>query len=303
MHFEDTFPSHLFVEMCYGRENKFGFIFEQNLPHRDFNYLCEAYGVFNGCYELAREIFEIGKNKNFNETFTYIPINIDFIDKINVNVRLSPNSGYSPTESKLVKGKFRPLKLYIGFRTTDEKIISAIMHELLHAYEDYKRKTNKAIDINTKAKNIGYFKNRQNQTNEGMEYKISMILYFLNNFERNAYVTQMIGLLRTCDKKFYDINEVLKFIKSTVPYKNYQTIFTWAEELCDIESEYWQSYVLKIVNKRSEHNFTTFNQFLKWMVINVLKFQKKFNNVIPKIAAEYLDMVETLHSPITELIK
>ena len=72
--------------------------------------------------------------------------------------------------------------------------------------------------------------------------------------------------------------------------------------MCDIESEYWQSYVLKIVNERSEHNFTTFNQFLKWMVINVLKFQKKFNNVIPKIAAEYLDMVETLHSPITELI-
>ena len=55
---KDYFPAHLFIEMCYGRKNKFGLIYEQKLPYEEFNKLCESYGVFNGCQELTEEIIE-----------------------------------------------------------------------------------------------------------------------------------------------------------------------------------------------------------------------------------------------------
>lgn len=304
IHFEDTFPSHLFVEMCYGRENKFGFIYEQKLNHRDFNYLCESYGVFNGCYELAKDLYNYGIYYNFPSNITYTVENNDFINTINISFTKSNISSYMPTLSKIINDKFHPLVLEIGLSEKENITISSIMHELLHAYEDYKRKKELAISISQKAKNIGYFKNNaaRKVNSTSLEKALSYILYFITNFERNAYITQIIGEIKASKKTFNNIKEILTFIKSTIPYTYYQNTFKNAEFLCNLKDKSIQSEVLYLTNQLSNHNFETYNQFVKWLSAKIYKCRKKFNNIIPKIAAQQLDIVETFQKPIIELI-
>ena len=304
IHFNDTLPSHLFVEMCYGRENKFGFIYEQKLPHRDFNYLCEAYGVFDGCYDLAQELYSFGALNHFDSDLTYKPKNTDFIDTINLSFVYADTSSYQPTLSNIKNDKFQPLTIEIGFKGKENVVISSIMHELLHAYEDYKRKSELTIGLHQKARNIGYYKNNvsQNAFSSRLTKMLSYILYYLTDFERNAYITQIAGEIKACKKTFNNIKEILDFIKSTIPYQNYQTIFKFGEELCNIKDKSIQTRIVVFTDYLSNNNFKTYNQFVKWLSTKIYKYRKKINNIIPKIAAQQLDIVESFQSSVNELI-
>ena len=162
INFIDTFPSHLFIEMCYGRQNRFGFIYEQNLCNSDFKQLCESYGLFNGCDKISDIIYEKScecNNKGVN-LFNIKISNCDFIDVIVVQLIDGNIDSYIADKSVIDKNKkFNPLVLYVGINGTSQICKSAIMHELTHAYEDYKRCVGKAQTLMTKAKNIGYDKN------------------------------------------------------------------------------------------------------------------------------------------------
>lgn len=304
--FYDTFPTHFFIEMCYGRKNDFGVIYEQNIPHKDFKTLCEAYGVFNGCYELAVEIMNYAYKccENEDYSFTFKVDNSSFINNIKITIVAGQISSFDTTNSKIINNKFNPLSLRIGIQCIENNQKALIMHELTHAYEDYKRNINNTQSLNTKAKNIGYYKNPISMTPfyNIVKKRVSYILYHLTDFERNAYIAAIKGLFMDTDIKFRDINQALQYVKQTIIYKNYQQIFDVGEMLCNETNKENQKEILYYVNTLSNNNFTTYNQFVKWLSNRILKFQKKFNKIIPKIAAEYFNMVETYNAPINYLI-
>ena len=297
IHFEDTFPAHLFIEMCYGRKNKWGLIYEQKLNRKKFKLLCETYGVFDGCYKLAEEILFYIKDKiptAINNDFYIFIKNSNFIDKIRLITYNGDCASYEYEESKIVNGKFSPLTITIGVVDNEKNILSSIMHELTHAYEDYKRYMNNAISLTKKAKNVNYAETVKGVSSyDELKSMLSYLLYFLNEIERNAFITEMDGLLSLCNQKFHNIQEVLNFIRETKPYSDYQQVFELGEMICNVTDKLAQYYILTRLKEISNHKFTTYNQFVKWLSNKIYKFQRKFNEIIPKMAAQHLNMTES----------
>ena len=124
----------------------------------------------------------------------------------------------------------------------------------------------------------------------------------MTDFERNAYIAQIKGELEACDKAFWDIKDAFEYIKTTVPYRNYQTIFSFCSELCGIENNKAQKDILKYVSELSNYNFKTYDDFRNWLNMKMKKYQRKFNNILPKIAAEYLTLSESFNPSMNYLI-
>ena len=80
-------------------------------------------------------------------------------------------------------------------------------------------------------------------------------------------------------------------------------MFQWGEQLCNEKDVESQKEILKHVHNLSNNEFRTYNQFVKWLSNKIIKYQKKFNNIIPKMAAQYINMTETFHNPLTFLIE
>lgn len=294
----DSFNQHFFVEFYYNRDNRGGFIFEEKLPKEKLKLICEAYGLFDGCMDLVEEIYEAVLYGGGAYSTT---INVDhpYFKTINFKLSVSPTSSYHPLKSVINDGKYDPLVLTLGadplYKGYPNRFKAAIAHELLHAYENLKRHNNKAISLAQKVKNIGYNKNDTSifYNENSIEKTISAVLYYLTDFERNAYVAQIKSELQLSDTVFNDISDAMKFVKSTVTYQNYEIVFSWANELCSVTDKETQAVIVYIVNSRSNNNFKTYNQFKKWLTRLAYKTERKFNNIIPKVAAESLKLDET----------
>lgn len=304
--FTDTFPSHFFVEMYYNRKKKSGgFIFEENLREGDFSLLCEQYGIFKGCEDIAKEILEAVKSMTENNINNWLFSigNSDFIKTLEITIKYRTSSSFL-TNSEVKEGKYDPLRLIIGIIGTYKDLFSSIMHELLHAYENYQRLSVNNTSIENVAKKIGYDKNPISRTPSysDVKQKISYILYHLTDFERNAYIAQIQGELSSCKRKFNDIKDALDYIKTTVPYQNYHTIFEYCTELCNVTDTDRQRLILSYIEELSNQSFKTYSQFTKWLEKKVYKYQKKFSQIIPKIASQYLTISEMLNPSLTHLI-
>jgi len=304
--FVDSFPAHFFVEMYYNRDKKNGgFIYEEKLDHSHFTQLCESYGVFNGCEEITKEIMDIVDYmlKNNVEIFKTKINNNTFIENVEIKLTNTSSSAFYG-DSQIKNGKYNPLRLRIGIATTKRNIMSSIMHELLHAYENQQRYVNNAPSMGKAARTIGYDKNPINKTvsYNDIKQKISYILYHFTDFERNAYIAQIKGELEACDKSFWDIKDAFDFIKTTIPYRNYQKIFSFCSELCEIENNKVQKDILDYTSELSNYNFKTYDSFRNWLIMKMKKYQRKFNNILPKIAAEYLTLSESFNQSMNYLI-
>ena len=304
--FVDSFPAHFFVEMYYNREKKNGgFIYEEKLDHSHFTQLCESYGVFNGCGEVTKKIMEIVDYMLENSINIFQTKIKDgrFIEKVEIKLRNTSNSAFY-TGSEIKNNKYDPLRLIIGVATSRKNIISSVMHELLHAYENQQRYVNNAPSMGKAARTIGYDKNPINKTvsYNDIKQKISYILYHFTDFERNAYIAQIKGELEACDKSFWDIKDAFEYIKTTIPYRNYQKIFSFCSELCEIENNKVQKDILDYTSELSNYNFKTYDSFRNWLIMKMKKYQKKFNNILPKIAAQYLTLSESFNPSMNYLI-
>ena len=304
----DSFNQHFFVEFYYNKDNRDGFIFEEKLPKKELNLICEAYGLFDGCMDLVEKIYEtvLYGGGVYNTT-----INVDhpYFKTINIKLTDSYTSSFHPLKSEINDGKYDPLVLTLGVKCLHEgqpnRFKAAIAHELLHAYENLKRYNNKTISLGQKVKNIGYNKNDTSifYNENSIEKTISAVLYYLTDFERNAYVAQIKAELQLADTVFSDINDAMKFVKNTVTYQNYEIVFSWANELCSQTDKETQAMIVYIVNSRSNNHFKTYNQFKKWLTRLAYKTERKFNNIIPKVAAESLKLDETFSENHDVLLK
>lgn len=303
----DTFPTHFFIEMCYGRKNEYGFIYEQKLTSDRFFKLCESYGIFDGCQELTEEILEnlyIAINRDI-KNYMFNPKNNSFAKTILLKITDYGYNFYSGYESKFKDNKFDPLVICIdNSAISDNASKPAIMHELTHAYQEYRHFLNNTDGLVKQAQRLGYSKNNVEdaETFGKVKRMISYILYHLTDFERNAYIAQIKGEMENSEERFENITQALNFVKETVTYGNYQTVFRWANHLCSITDSDKQEIVLMYIKELSNLQFNTYNQFVKWLSNKVSQYQRKFNTIVPKIAAQYLKMNESFSRPIDYLI-
>ena len=292
------FRTHLFVEL-FLRQHR-GLLWEQSI-NNDRNLLFEEYGVFNGCEKIARRLMHIIKEKGRRQYHYSVNIkNCDFIDSLDITMNLNRNgAAYLPNTSNInQEGKYDPISLDIGVMLLDdnEGLLACLMHELLHAYQDMNLKK-KGTSLEDRLRTQGYFKNQTMPKG-----KLQQMLYYINSYEVGAYVNSIVGELKSTSKFFTSIDDVMEFIKNTITYKNYQTIMRWCNGLEYVKDPNEQKQILKYGVDNTNIDFTTYNQFLKWLKTKCYKIQRKFNTIVPKLAYDHLQMGGHLKSPNRELI-
>lgn len=306
--FTDMFPVHFFIEMMHNRKREFAFIYEERIPYSNVELLMEEYGEFKGCESLASEITRTIKQKAKASiyNFSYHPKNGLFINELEIELTIGSLCSYELAKSHFNgKGLYEPLYLTIGVDSlADGTIKSAIMHELTHAYEDYMRHSHGAESLKDKTRKIGYGKNPIDMADTYDNFKkiVSFILYHINDFERNAYIAKIKGICYDYNERFDSITQALEWVKTTVPYHNYKIIFSWGETLCNETDPTRQEEILEYVRELSNYDFKTYKRFAKWLEKKINDYKRKFDNIIPKIAASTLKFNEALNPSIDYLI-
>ena len=294
--FVDTFATHLFIEMVYGRPNG-GLIKEQFIREsRDYKMLCESYGLFNGCTQIAKALTDkvLIALKNNEPSFRVVLKNQWFISVIRIvfdeRVQASYNQGLS-----VINGKFDPLVININPNMTNfYDIRVALMHELMHGYEDWCRRANNAESVLDNQKKIGYFKNinYRNEDLTDIEKIVNKFLYRMNDTERNAYIGQIKGELDTCNLTFNSVSDVLDFLKNLPAYKRYEYVFQMGEWLCNVTDVTVQQKILDATKKMSNYGFRNYANFAKWVRDKLYNYQRKFNTMFSRMAKERLRLNE-----------
>ena len=299
----DTLSAHMFIEMYFNGRNKRR-LNENKFNYRNFKILCEEYGVFDGCYEQAVEICNyVKKMKSLSlRTSELKPHYIDFANNIEINLKNKSGSCYLPEASKVYydrdnnSTKYYRICLDIGIQQSDESLISSTMHELTHAYEDYKRHNNSPTSIHSTSMKIGYYKNPVGlaETYRPIKRAISYFLYFTTDFEINAFIPQIAGDMKQCNIKFNNAEDAMEYINAIPTYTNYKIVLNWGKQLTELTSRNMQNLIVKEANHLSENKFKTYSQFCKWVLTKIRRVEKRLYSVIPKLAMRYLNIKSEL---------
>ena len=298
----DSLRTHIFIEFYYRNGNKFLNEHNSKLSFKELN---ESYGVFNGCETLAKKIYnrlrELKLQNGERIIITLELENNQWIDSIDVMAYVDEqsNTGASYISSSELalygnRNKFSPLELTVNLNS--KNIVVNLMHELTHAYEDYNRRIKGKKNMIDRALESGYHLNKRVGNYDNEKKYLSFILYYLTDFEINAHLSQLKGELQNCNKHFYNIQEIVDFLRKTDVYKRYSIIKSYIDFFSSISDEKSQSIVLSWVSDLSNLKFRAYKNFVNYINEKYNKIERHMNRFIPKIAYEYLDYGNTLNN-------
>ena len=267
---------------------------EFKLEHNAYPYIVESLGKFDNAGLVVKHIIDTLKNNFESQTIDCTNDNVYF-KYINIKIN-TDETGYGT----YLEFKNNTVYLEIGatkeyFNENVDNYIKTIVHELLHGYEDYSRMNNTGQGLfacyNTKYKNSF---NNLNSLND-LKMWLSRCNYFLNDHERNAYLSQLesdIELIFKNDHIAIEEFNYTKFkdkLKETSIWKEYFNISAFILKLYnttwnDVQKQYVEDMWNDLYNEKR-----TFNQIKKELYNNWQKFEKKFEQLVPKIICRYID--------------
>ena len=244
----------------------------------------EKNGTFNQSKEIAEYIYENVFNKKlnidcskFNTFFKYIKVSLINSEHL--------FASYENLENDTVY-----LEIYCNNQTIKDNtnLTKLIIHELLHAYEDYQLKIKKLSlkDYLTNAykKSINNLNNR----NEVIR-NLSRCQYFLNDHEKNAYLGtleyQISNLFKTYRGDKYDFTKIINLIKQSDVWKEY---FKLDEFIQNINKNMIDKELFVNVYNSMNNSSKTLSQIQKEFNYKWKKFNSKFNQLISKIICDTL---------------
>jgi hypothetical protein len=264
------------------------------LSNNLYPYIVENYGKFDNAGLVLKHIIDVLKNNFKSQKIDCKEYNVYF-DYLDIEIDESSNSyaGYDSYKDKIVKIVLHGSEEY--FNDNIDKYIKLILHELLHGYEDYNRikNTGKSIYDYWNEKYANSFKSL-NSLNDVKAW-LSRANYFLNSQERNAYLSELE----------YDIKKIFKDDHITIETFNYSKFKQKLKE-----SDMWKNYfdisifILKLYNTNWNNNQKeyveelwantykeqkTFNQIKKELYNKWQKFEKKFEQLVPKLICQYIE--------------
>lgn len=267
---------------------------EFKLDNNLYPYIVESLGKFDNAGKVVKHIIDTLKTNfesqvidctNDNAYFKYIDI------KLNTNEK-----GYG----SYLKFKDDTVYLEIGtnekyFNENIDRYVKTIVHELLHGYEDYNRIKNTGQGIfayyNDKYKKS--FNNINSQ--DDLKMWLSRCNYFLNSQERNAYLSQLESDIESLFKNEHITIEDFNYtkfkdkLKNTDIWKEYFKLSIFIlklknAKLTNGEKKYVENLWAQLYNEKK-----TFSQIIKELYNNWEKFEKKFEQLVPKIICSYIE--------------
>lgn len=271
----------------------------------------ENFGEFKNAQKVAAKIINAikdneDKNKleidvsEFDLPFKTIVLTIDKIDYNDLN------GSYLHKETDFILSK---IYINITFNKLYEKdLIKIMIHELTHAICDFNlKKINKSLNTlllsnhfrNIDA-NINAYKNSSKLVSKHIANIQNKIFYFLNDSERNAYLSRLKSdIFDILDKHKIDVrssNEYIKLMKCIKAIPTLKEIFgigEFIENINNLLEKEINSFIYKYNNMfmppfGNKENVKQ-NNVIKDIENMLAKFVKKFNEYVPKICAEYYE--------------
>lgn len=275
----------------------------KNSPALKYGIL-ESIGIFNGCKELTEYIFTQLKN-NIDEQELKIDVsdikcNNKFFDLCFLHIKHEDNlkdaeagyyssdghSDYNEIRYDVEAEKFKFIEIVLKFSKYNiDSLYSLIMHELIHAYDDYihiKKYGFESSLYMRNERNKYHLVKVKNENDSAITQVFKDFMYFLNKSEQTAYIGQM----NTEISGTYDnIKDIINDLKETSVFFNYKLIKLnfnaivnnkkYNEQFCDI---YRKTYDTQKTNE----------SIIKELNNKYNKCWKKFINHLYHIAEDHL---------------
>ena len=283
--FEDYIIERLYFHTCV----------EFKLDHPLYPYIVESLGKFDNAGQCIMTIInDLSENltshkidcRNDNVFFDFIYIEIS-------------NNGYGSASYNRYENKTIYMTLYCkdeeDFETDVDEYAKIILHELLHGYEDFNRMNNEGKSIfdyhNDKYRNS--FK-AINSFDDVTMY-IGRCNYFLNDQERNAYLssleTEIEKIFRNKHITIEDFNytKFKEMLKNSGIFKIYfdlkKIIIMLSQDNIDDKTKEHVENVWKKLYRED----MTYNMIIKEISSKWKKFKNKFEQLVPKLICRYID--------------
>ena len=276
MSIEQELKSHLILEGALNGELEF-------LDEGLHGLVLEEYGIFPGCIALSGYIIkktrEAMRHKPSLKTVFFNFKNSPFLGTAEIRITDKYDAAYSSAKTVFKEGKLYPAIFLISAEELyEDSAVDLIAHELTHAYQDWCR-MKKGLS-NSWRKDIadGNYKN-----DEIGKSRIGSLLYLLNRFEEDAYMAQIAASLKRRKQYFGSVREMMDYLKTLIPYKNYLKLFKYIEECKTIDDKKIQEEMLAKVSELSNFKFGNYNKFLKWLDRRCYRIKNRFERYIPKI--------------------
>ena len=257
--------------------------------------ILEKYGIYNGCENLAIYLNKKVKNKLINsnkEKFTVYKNDLKnfknvFFDSLTIIIKKSNevSGGY------VAKSKYDSnitINLNVDTRIKNDNYVDIFIHELIHAYNDYLLSIN-GIQSLFKISNTDFYK----YISKHNEYLLKHALYFLNNYERNAYIGQLKAELIKNKDIINNPIDALKAIKKSEIYQSYAIIEQIINKFENLDND-GKRKLDEISNKISNGKYATFESLIKTLKSKYYKSINKITKTISKMSLDFLNLNESL---------
>lgn len=268
---------------------------EFKLDHNLYPYIVESLGKFDNAGLVVKHIIdELQDNfesqkincQDDNVYFKYIDIQINNQQNgIATYIKYQDNTVFIELFCKSLN----------DFKFNIDRYIKTLIHELLHGYEDYNRIKNTGQGIfayyNDKYKNS--FNNINSQ--DDLKMWLSRCNYFLNSQERNAYLSQLESDIESLFKNEHITIEDFNYtkfkdkLKNSFMWKEYFKLSIFILKLKNAKLSNEQKKYVEFVWDNLYSEKKSFNQIVKELYSNWEKFEKKFEQLVPKIICKYIE--------------
>lgn len=270
---------------------------ENNLYSRR-RIILEKYGIYDGCEELAKFIFNKIEKEGIDNQYVFDSNDLKsfkniFFNKIIIDIDPTDDSGaeYIDNESLNDDFLFDEVIIYIyQYENHLNKIKELLMHELTHAYNNYMMLLKGNDGYIKAAKSILYQNIQKDATNDD-DFLLKKALYLLLGYERNAFLAEIKDELSQHKEQIKGPNDALKVLKNSQVYKAYKKL--------DIEINSFFDY--KLSDKRIKEIETAYtkitqekktaNQIFKILRNLSNKTLKKLDRQLPKLCIENLNNI------------
>ena len=266
--------------------------------------ILESLGIFSGCKEITEYLFNklkenIGKqelsidithlkaeNKFFNSCFLHIKYDDKYENGEAGYYSSDGHDDYNEVRYDTINEKFKFIEINLIFSKEHiENIYSLIMHELVHAYDDYIhiKKSGFGTSLYERDKRAKYQLVRVKNENDDIIIQVFKdFMYLLNKSEQNAYIGQLNSEVKVTYKNIKDIINDLKNTSIFFNYKQIKLNFNaiiknkkYLNQFCEV---YRQTYETKKSNE----------SIIKELNNKYNKCWKKFINHLYQIAEDHL---------------
>lgn len=266
--------------------------------------ILESLGIFSGCKEITEYLFNklkenIGKqelsidithlkaeNKFFNSCFLHIKYDDKYENGEAGYYSSDGHDDYNEVRYDTINEKFKFIEINLIFSKEHiENIYSLIMHELVHAYDDYIhiKKSGFGALLYERDKRAKYQLVRVKNENDDIIIQVFKdFMYLLNKSEQNTYIGQLNSEVKGTYKNIKDIINDLKNTSIFFNYKQIKLNFNaiiknkkYLNQFCEV---YRQTYETKKSNE----------SIIKELNNKYNKCWKKFINHLYQIAEDHL---------------